>query len=363
MKKRVILALLLSVCMVCFASAAFAALGPIKLEDQKPTFIYVGPMADGGYNYMHEVGRQMMEKENPGIKSSVVESVPEGPDCERVIETAIRNGSKVIFGNSFGYMDHMINVAKKYPDVYFMHCSGYKTAPNMSTYFGRMYQPRYLSGLVAGAATKKNLIGYVAAYPIPEVIRGINAFTLGVRKVNPKAKVKVVWIFSWHDPAKEKEATKALYDAGCDTIGMHADTGGAPKAAEELGMWVIGYNFPMGKYAPTRHLVTPTWNWGKYYSYAVKKIAAGTWKSEQIWWSMKDGMVGLSDYGKAVKPETKKLVAAEKAKILGGKWDVFYGPIKDQSGKVKVPAGKHLTDPEMLSMSWFVEGVDGNIPK
>lgn len=363
MKKHVIMALLLAVCVACFAAPAFAALGPIKLEDQKPTFIYVGPVGDGGYNYMHDLGRKMMDKKNPGIKSSIVESVPEGPDAERVMETAIRNGSKVIFANSFGYMDHVINVAKKHPDVYFMHCSGYKTAPNVSTYFGRMYQPRYLSGLVAGAATKANLIGYVAAYPIPEVIRGINAFTLGVRKVNPKAKVKVVWIFSWHDPAKEKEATKALFDAKCDTIGMHADTGGAPQAAEELGMWVIGYNCPMGKYAPTRHLVTPTWNWGMYCDYAVKKIAKGEWKSEQVWWSMKDGMVGLSEYGKAVKPETKKLVEAEKQKILSGKWDVFYGPIKGQDGKVMVPQGKHMSDGDMLSMSWFVEGVDGNIPK
>ena len=360
MKKRGIIAFLL---VLCFAAAAFAALGPIKFSDQKPTFIYVGPVADGGYNYMHDQGRKMMEKLNPGIKGSVVESVPEGPDAERVMETAIRNGSKVIFANSFGYMDHVINVAKKHPDIYFMHCSGYKTAPNVSTYFGRMYQPRYLSGLVAGKATKSNLIGYVAAYPIPEVIRGINAFTLGVLKANPKAKVKVIWIFSWHDPAKEKEATKALFDAKCDTIAMHADTGGAPQAAEELGMWVIGYNNPMDKYAPTRHLVTPIWNWGKYYDYAAKKIANGTWKSEQIWWSMKDGMVGLSNYGKAVPESTKTLVAAEKQRILDGKWDVFYGPIKGQDGKIAVAQGKHLTDGEMLSMSWFVEGVEGTIPK
>lgn len=360
MRKRSLAALLL---VLCLTGTAFAALGPVKPEDQKPTFIYVGPKGDGGYNYMHDAGRQLMEKQNPKIKSSVVESVPEGPDSERVMETSIRNGSKVIFANSFGYMDHVINVAKRHPNVYFMHCSGYKTAPNVSTYFGRMYQPRYLSGLVAGAATKTNLIGYVAAYPIPEVIRGINAFTLGVRKVNPNAKVKVVWIFTWHDPAKEKEAAKALFDAKCDTLAMHADTGGAPQAAEELGMWVIGYNNPMDKYAPTRHLVTPVWNWGMYYDYAVKGIESGTWKSEQVWWSMKEGMVGLSPFGKAVSDATKKTVAAEKERIVSGKWDVFTGPIKAQDGSVKIPAGKAMTDQEMLSMSWFVEGVDGTIPK
>ncbi len=359
MKKGILLALAL---VMAFAASAFA-LAPIPVKDQKPAFIYVGPAADGGYNHMHDIGRKMMEKNNPGIKSVVVESVPEGPDAERVMETAIRNGAKVIYANSFGYMDHVINMAKKYPDVYFNHCSGYKDAPNVSTYFGRMYQPRYLSGLVAGAATKSNIIGYVAAYPIPEVIRGINAFTLGVRKVNPKAKVKVVWIYTWHDPAKEKEATKALFDAKADTIAMHADTGGAPQAAEELGMWVIGYNTPMDKYAPTRHLVTPVWNWGKYYDYSTKAIAKGTWKSQQIWWSMKDGMVDLSPFGKAVSAKTKDLVAKEKQNILSGKWDVFTGPIKGQDGKIAVPKGKSLNDGEMLSMSWFVEGVDGTIPK
>ncbi|MEG1825267.1 MAG: BMP family ABC transporter substrate-binding protein [Cloacibacillus sp.] len=359
MKKAVLLAIAL---VMAFSASAFA-LGTIKVEDQKPAFIYVGPAADGGYNYMHDQGRKLMEKNNPGLKSSIVESVPEGPDAERVMETAIRNGAKVIYANSFGYMDHVINVAKRHPDVYFNHCSGYKDAPNVSTYFGRMYQPRYLSGLVAGRATKSNNIGYVAAYPIPEVIRGINAFTLGVRKVNPKAKVKVVWIYTWHDPAKEKEATKALFDAKCDTVAMHADTGGAPKAAEELGMWVIGYNTPMDKYAPTRHLVTPVWNWGKYYDYSTKAIAKGTWKSQQVWWSMKDGMVDLSNFGKAVSEDTKKLVAAEKKKILDGKWDVFHGPIKGQDGKTMVAAGQKLTDKDMLSMNKFVEGVDGTIPK
>lgn len=359
MKKSIILALVL----VAAAAAQAFALAPIKPADQKPVFVYVGPVADGGYNYMHDLGRKAMEKNNPGIKSSIVESVPEGPDAERVMETAIRNGAKVIYANSFGFMDPMLNVAKRHPDVYFNHCSGYKTAPNMSTYFGRMYQPRYLSGLVAGKATKSNLIGYVAAYPIPEVIRGINAFTLGVKKVNPKAKVKVVWIYTWHDPAKEKEATKALFDAKCDTIAMHADTGGAPQAAEELGMWVVGYNFPMDKYAPKRHLVSPIWNWGKYYDYSTKAIEKGNWKSQQVWWSMKDGMVDLSKFGKAVTEDTKKLVASEKQRILDGKWDVFTGPIKGQDGKVKVPAGKKLSDSDMLSMSWFVDGVDGTIPK
>ena len=198
MKKGILLALLL---VMAFSASAFA-LAPIKLEDQKPVFIYVGPVADGGYNYMHDLGRQAMEKANPGVKGSIVESVPEAGCRTRHGDGYPQRRKGRLCKSSFGYMDHVINVAKKYPDVYFNHCSGYKVAPNVSTYFGRMYQPRYLSGIVAGKATKSNLIGFVAAYPIPEVIRGINAFTLGVRKVNPQAKVKVVWIYTWHDPGK-----------------------------------------------------------------------------------------------------------------------------------------------------------------
>ncbi|HOV28613.1 MAG TPA: BMP family ABC transporter substrate-binding protein [Synergistales bacterium] len=339
------------------------AFAPVPAKDLKPGFVYVGPVGDGGWTYMHDKGRKDMEKALPGVTSSIVESVPEGPDAVRVMETFVRNGSKLIFATSFGYMDYVQEVAKKHPDVVFMHCSGYKTAPNVGTYFGRIYQPRYLSGLVAGKMTKSNIIGYVAANPIPEVIRGINAFTLGVRKVNPKAKVKVVWLFSWFDPGKEKEATKALIDSGADVIAMHADSGAAPQAAEEAKVWVVGYNNDMSRYAPTRHLTAPIWNWGMLYKYAAENVIKGTWKSESIWWGLKENMVGLAPFGKAVPESVRKLVAEEKGKIVSGKWDVFTGPIKDQSGKIRVEAGKRMSDPEMLSFNWFVQGVEGTIPK
>jgi basic membrane protein A len=345
------------------AATSAWALAPVPAKDIKAGFLYIGPVGDGGWTYMHDKGRLEMQKAIPGLTSSIVESVPEGPDSVRVMETFVRNGSKLIFATSFGYMDFVQEVAKKYPDVVFMHCSGYKTAPNVGTYFGRIYQPRYLSGLVAGKMTKSNIIGYVAANPIPEVIRGINAFTLGVRKVNPKAKVKVVWLFSWFDPGKEKEATKALIDSGADVIAMHADSGAAPQAAEEAKVWVVGYNNDMSKYAPTRHLTAPIWNWGMLYKYTAEKVMSGTWKSESIWWGLKEKMVGLAPFGKAVPESVRKLVAEEQAKIVSGKWDVFTGPIRDQSGKVKVEAGKRMTDAEMLSFSWFVQGVEGTIPK
>ena len=213
-RKKALLLALAAVLVMCGAGFAFDAVPADKL---KPGFVYIGPVGDGGWTFMHDKGREEMEKAFPGVKSSFVESVPEGPDSLRVMETFIRNGSKVIFATSFGYMDFVQEAAKKHPDVMFLHCSGYKRADNVGTYFGRMYQARYLSGLVAGKMTKKNVIGYVAAHPIPEVIRMINAFTIGVKKVNPKAEVRVVWLFSWFDPGKEKEATKALIDSGPDS--------------------------------------------------------------------------------------------------------------------------------------------------
>lgn len=342
---------------------AWAAMPAVAVKDINAGFVYVGPAADGGWSYMHDIARKEMEKKYPGLKTSIVESVPEGPDAERVLETFIRNGSKLIFATSFGYMDPVQNVAKRHPGVIFMHCSGYKRADNVGIYFGRIYQPRYLSGLVAGKMSKSNVVGYVAAYPIPEVIRGLDAFTLGVRKSNPKAIVKVVWLFSWHDPAKEKEATKALYDMKADVIGMHADTGAAPQAAEELGIYVVGYNNDMSKYAPTKHLTAPIWNWGMVYSHVIDQVTSGAWKSEDIWWGLKEGLVELAPYGKAVPEDVKKLVESERRKILSGEWDVFHGPIKDQSGKVVVPAGKKLSDQEMLSLNWYVEGISGEMPK
>ena len=359
-RKKALLLALAAVLVMCGAGFAFDAVPADKL---KPGFVYIGPVGDGGWTFMHDKGREEMEKAFPGVKSSFVESVPEGPDSLRVMETFIRNGSKVIFATSFGYMDFVQEAAKKHPDVMFLHCSGYKRADNVGTYFGRMYQARYLSGLVAGKMTKKNVIGYVAAHPIPEVIRMINAFTIGVKKVNPKAEVRVVWLFSWFDPGKEKEATKALIDSGADLIAMHADTGAAPQAAEEAGVYVIGYNNDMSKYAPTMHLTAPVWNWEKLFAPIIQQVKDGTWKSDAIWWGLKEGAVELAPFGAAVPEDVRKLVADEQARIMSGEWDVFTGPIKNQQGEVKVNEGAKMTDEEVWSMNWFVEGVKGEMPK
>ncbi|HEY3423828.1 MAG TPA: BMP family ABC transporter substrate-binding protein, partial [Negativicutes bacterium] len=261
------------------------------------------------------------------------------------------------------YMDYVIKVAEKFPDVTFLHCSGFKTAKNVGTYFGKIEQPRYLSGIVAGKYSKSNVIGYVAAHPIPEVIRGINAFTLGVRSVNPNAVVKVVWTNTWYDPATEKEAAKSLLSTGADVIAMHQDTPAPMQAAEEQGKLAISYNSDMRNFAPKAIMVGPTWNWGPYYVKTVKAVMDGTWKSEQYWGPMADNVVDLSPYGPMVAQDTIDLVNKKKDSIMKGEWDVFTGPIKDQSGTIKVMEGQKLADKDQLEMNWFAEGVEGTISK
>lgn len=336
----------------------------IPIEEINPGFIYIGPPGDGGWTYMQEKGRQDMEKNFPGLKSFFIESVPEGPESVTAMERLIRsNNSKLVFACSFGYMDYVLEVAEKYPNVTFIHISGYKRTENVGNMFGRMYQPRYLSGLVAGKTSKSGKIGYVAAYPLPEVIRMINAFTLGVREVNPDATVNVVWLFSWFDPGKEKEAAKALIDSGCDLLAMHADTGAVAQTCEETGVFVIGYNNDMKSFAPKMHLTAPIWDWGSMFSLIVDKINQGTWKSDAIWWGLKEGAVALSPFGAAVTEDTKTLVNEKKSIIIDGKWDVFTGPIANQAGEIKIPEGKAMSDEEIWNMNWFVEGVKGDIPK
>ena len=330
-------------------------------DKTKAAFVYVSSANDGGYSTAHDVGRKLVDKELPNVQTSFVESVPEGADAERVISQLVAQGNKIIFTNSFGHMDATMNVAKRNPDVTFLHCSGFKTEPNAGNYFGRMYEPRYVTGIVAGKQTESNVIGYVAAFPIPEVIRGINAFTLGVKSVNPDAKVKVIWTNTWYDPASEKQAAVTLLDAGADVIAQHQDTPGPQQAAEERGKWSIGYNMDMSKVAPKANLTSAVWNWGAYYVPVIKEIQAGNWKSGSYWGSMKDGVVDVAPYGPAVSEETKKLADQAKADIIAGKEKVFTGPIKDQNGNVKVPAGTTLSDQELLSMDWFVEGVEGKI--
>ncbi len=327
----------------------------------KAAFVYVSPVGDAGWTLAHDAGRQAIDALDY-VETAYTEAVPEGAEAERTLNQYVRNGYNLIFTTSFGYMDPTINVAKNNPEVIFMHCSGFKTADNVGTYFGRMYQPRYLSGIIAGKMTRSNKVGYVAAHPIPEVIRGINAFTLGVRSVNPGAKVHVVWTQTWYDPAKEREAAESLLDVGADVITQHQDTPAPQQAAEKRGHFSIGYNSDMSSFAPKAHLTAPVWNWAVVYKKVAEEVHNGTWTSGQYWGGMGDGVVGLAPYSDLVPQEVRDLVEAKKTEIVSGAWDVFTGPINNQAGEVLVADGERMSDGDMLGMTVFVEGVVGQMP-
>jgi len=331
-------------------------------ESYKAAFIYIGPPGDLGWTYEHDRGRQAMVDEfGDKIAIKTMENVEEGPDAARIIRQYAQEGYDMIFATSFGYMDYMLEVAQEFPDVKFEHCSGFKTTDNMSTYFGRMYQPRYLSGIVAGKMTETDFIGYVAAFPIPEVIRGINAFTLGARSVNPNVEIHVVWTSTWYDPVLEREAAVALLDEGADIITQHQDTTEPQKAAQERGALSIGYDSDMREFVGDTVLTSPVWNWGNYYVNTVKDNMDGKWTSHQYWGGMEDGVVELADFSPKVPADVRDLVKTAQEKLLGGSWDVFCGPIMGQDGSQVVAAGECMADGDMLGMSLFVEGVVGTI--
>lgn len=327
----------------------------------KVGFIYVGPIGDGGWTYAHDQGRLYLE-EQLGVETTYVENVEEN---KQAVDTAARNlidqGFNVIYATSFGYMDHIEALSAEFPEVTFLHCSGFKMTDNMSNYFGAMEEPRYLSGIVAGMKTESNEIGYVAAKPIPEVIRGINAFTLGVKSVNPDATVQVRWTNTWYDPAKEKEAAKALLDNECDVIAQHQDTTGPQLAAAEVGATAIGYNTDSSELVPDAYMTAPVWNWGPYYVDQVQKVMDGTWTAESYYGGMKDGIVELAPLTDLAPEGAQEATDEATAAIIDGSLNIFEGPINDQDGAEKVAEGQVLTLEELLSMEWFVEGVEGSI--
>jgi basic membrane protein A and related proteins len=360
-KLIILFALVASLVVSCAPKTSPASTTGKKL---KVAFVYVAPIGDLGWTWAHDQGRLALEKQmGAQVETAYIENVPEGPDAERVIRDFAQKGYDLIVTTSFGFMDPTATVAKEFPNKWFVHISGYKTDKNFSSVFGRMEQARYLSGLVAGKATKSNKIGFVAAFPIPEVIRGINAFALGVRTTNPNAVVNVVWTQTWFDPVKEKEAAVALLDSGCDVIAQHQDTTEPQKAAKERGALSIGYDSDMSKFVGDTVLTSAIWNWGPKYIEIAKAIIAGTYKTESYYGGMKDGIVDLAPLSTRVSADTKKLVEEKKQLIISGKWDVFCGPLKGQDGKVVIAEGVCMKDDAVLSMDWFVEGVVGTIPK
>lgn len=329
-------------------------------KDVKAGFIFLGPVADGGWSQSHNEGRLAVEQEL-GITTFFKESVPETQEVEKVARDMIDQGANVIFAASFGYMDYIEKLAKEFPEVTFFHCAGYKTAENMSNYFGRIEDARYLSGMVAGLQTKTNQIGYVAAMPLPEVVRGINAFALGAKAVNPEAKVKVSWTNAWYDPAKEKEAGAALIDSGADVLAQHQDAAGAQQAAEEKGVWSIGYHADMSAAAPNANLTSAVWNWGPYYVEAIQSVMDGTYVSGSYWEGISAGIVDIAPLTKNAPAEAKQVVDTAKQQMIAGQLNAFQGPIVDQQGTERVAAGSQLSDEDQLSNNWFVDNVIGEI--
>lgn len=356
---------LFKVLIISLLSLGLSALAHADKHDPlKVAFVYVGPVDQAGWTYSHDQGRKYLEKQlGDKVETSYVESVAEGADAERVITRLARQGNKLIFTTSFGYMNPTHKVAKKFPDVKFEHASGYKRAKNVGTYFNRVYQGRYLTGMVAGRMTKSNQLGYVASFPIPEVIRGINAFTLGARAVNPKAEVKVVWVSSWYDPGKESEAANTMINMGVDVVTQHTDSGGPISAAERKGVYAIGYHSDMSVYSKKSHLTATEHNWGPHYVAKAKAVLNGTWSSEDVWGGLSDNALDLSTHHKSTPKHVSSVVDHAKSLIAQGKLHPFAGPIKDQSGKVRVPVGETMSDGEMLGMKWYVEGVQGKMPK
>ncbi|MEY7999225.1 BMP family ABC transporter substrate-binding protein [Clostridium sp. Mt-5] len=330
----------------------------------KVAFVYEGPIGDAGWNFAQEQGRKYLMSHMPNAEVTYVDNVPETADSEKVFTQLAQKGNKIIFGTTYGYMDYMTDVAKKFPNVVFMHCSGYKTSSNLGTYFGRDYEGRYLSGVIAGKYTKSNVIGFVAPFSIPEVVRNIDAFTLGAQSVNPNVKVKVVYTNSWSDPATEKTASNSLIDAGADVLAMHLDSTTVPQTAQERGVYAIGFSSDMRSKAPKAVLGGAVWNWGPYYVKTVKAAADGTWKSSQYWGGIEDNsIIDIGPYGSMVSSDVKSLVSKDRSNIINGKLNVFEGPIYDQSGNLKVAKGQKLTDEQMLSINWFVKGIEGTISK
>jgi basic membrane protein A and related proteins len=352
-----------SLVLMCISLVFVANMGYADESKFKVGFVYVGSVGDAGWTYSHDEARKYLEKKIPGVATTYVESVPEGADAEKILTDLAEKGNKVIFATSFGYMDSVIKVAAKYPKVVFMHCSGYKVAKNVGTYMDRDYEGWYLGGIAAAKYVKNDLVGYVAPYSLPEVIRCINAFTIGLRSINPKIKVKVVWTNTWYDPSAEKAAAVSLINAGAGFIASSQDTPAAMQAAQERGIYSMSCDSDMRSFAPKAILTGQVANWGPYYVKLVKSVMNGTWKSSQYWGGLADGMVGLSPYGPMVTDDIKKMVAQKQRIIAKDGRAVFAGPVQDQNGKIKIKAGQKMTDQELLSFNWFVEGVDGTIPK
>lgn len=346
------------------APAAPAAPAAAKAAPLKVAFVFIGPVGDAGWTFAHDNGRKAAQEFfGDKVVTTFVDNVPEGADSERVFRDLATQGNKLIFGTSFGYMEPMLKVAKEFPDVKFEHATGYKTAPNMGVYEAKTFEGAYLAGVLAGKMTKTNKLGMVGSFPIPEVLRNIDAFTIGAQSVNPKISTRVVWISTWFDPAKERDAAMTMIGQGVDVLIQNTDSPATLKAAEEKGVYAFGWDSDMSAFGPKAHLASSVIKWAPYYEKSIQSVLDGTWKPDNFWWGAKEKTMDLVSVNAVVPDDVKKLIEDKKAALAAGTLSVFAGPLIDQSGKEIVAAGKDADIGMMKGMNFYVKGVEGSIPK
>ena len=351
----------------CFISPVFSqtAAPMTAKEPLKIGFVYVAPLLDTGWVRQHDEGRRAVEAAlGAKVKTTYVENVAEGPDAERVIRDLAAKGHKLIFTPSFGYMEPTLKVAQEFPDVKFESITGYKTAPNVAVANARYYEGRYLAGIAAGRMTTSHVAGYVAGFAIPEVLQGINAFTLGMRSVDPKAEVKVVWLNTWFDPSRERDAAMTLFNQNVDVIAFHTGSSAVMVAAQERGKLAVGYHSDMRKIAPDAQILAVTHQWGPYYTRRAQAVLNGSWKSGGVWGGVREGMIKVEGFGSKVPKAVQQEVLARQQDIAAGKLHPFHASqaVRDNEGQEVIAKGQKLTDDQILKMNWLVQGVQGKLP-
>ena len=354
----------------CFFAPVFAQTPATTTAHAAPVkagFVYVSPITEAGWTRQHDEGRKAVEAAlGSQVQTTFVENVPEGADAERVIRDMAATGHQIIFTPSFGYMEPTLKVAQDYPNVKFESITGYKTAPNVASANARYYEGRYLAGIAAGRMSQTGVAGYVAGFPIPEVLQGINAFALGMRSVNPQATVKVVWLNVWFDPPKERDAAMALFNQDVDVIAFHTGSTAVMAAAQERGKLAVAYHSDMRRTGPDAQIVAVTHQWGNYYTERVRAVQNGRWKSGSVWGGVREGMIRVGDFGSRVPVAVQKEVLAAQKAVGAGRLHPFRAgkaAVRDNAGQEVIPAGQTLSDLQILQMNWLAEGVQGKLPR
>lgn len=353
----------LSGALACALPLLLHAPPALAAEPLKVGFVYVSPIGQAGWTFQHDQARLALERSlGAQVRTSFVEGVPEGADAERVMRDLASQGHQLIFATSFGYLEPALRVAADFPQVKFEHAGGYKTAANLNTYNARFYEGRWLAGWLAGKASRSGVAGYVAGFAVPEVVQGINAFTQGMRAANPKAVVRVLWLNTWFDPPKEREAALSLVNGGADVLTNHSGSPAVPQTAEEKGVKLIAYQSDMGRYAPKAQLAAVTADWSGYYLRVARSVSAGTWQPRPAWGGLKEGMVKLAALSASVPAVWRKDLARLEQQLVAGKAGPFVGRLVDQAGSVRQERGA-LGDAAIAQMDWFVQGVEGTLPR